>query len=175
MKWILIAAAALVALAAVVAIIGAMLPREHRASSSIVLHQPIDTVWTVVRNLAGATAWWPGMTVSERVADVNGKERWHQKGSGFDMMLEVTESSAPTRFVTLIVAAPGAAFGGTWTRELAAVDGGTRLTVTEDGWVANVIFRFVSRFIMGHHSTMDGFLGALGKQFGETVQPVHGP
>lgn len=25
----------------------------------------------------------------------------------------------------------------------------------EDGWVANPIFRFVSRFVIGHHATMD--------------------
>lgn len=175
MKWALIAAAVLVGLVAVIAVVGAFLPREHRANSTIVLKRPVDSVWSVIRDMAGATGWWPGLTLSERMPDVGGKERWHQKGSGFDMVVEITEAVAPTRMTTLIVSKPGDPFGGKWIYVLAPAEGGTRVTVTEDGWVSNVIFRFMSRFVMGHHTTIDTYLVALAKKFGEDVRPQHTP
>jgi hypothetical protein len=130
-------------------------------------------VWSTIRNLSAATTWWPDLTVSERLADVNGKERWHQKGARFDMVAEITEVVPPTRMTNLIVSQPGDPFGGRWIYLLAPAEGGTRVTVTEDGWVSNVIFRFMSRFVMGHYMTIDRYLVALGKKFGERVQPRH--
>ena len=47
--------------------------------------------------------------------------------------------------------------------ELAADGGGTRLTITEDGEVYNPLFRFVSRFIMGHTSSIDRYLADVQK------------
>ena len=44
------------------------------------------------------------------------------------------------------------------------------VTITEDGWVANPIFRFMSRLVIGHHATMDTLLKQVAKKFGE--QPV---
>ena len=47
------------------------------------------------------------------------------------------------------------------------------MTVTEQGWVANPLFRFLSRVVFGHYGTLDSYLTALGKRFGEDVMPVH--
>ena len=47
--------------------------------------------------------------------------------------------------------------------------------MAEDGEVYNPIFRFVSRFVMGHHATMDRYLRNLGRKFGGEQQPVHVP
>ena len=173
MKWVWIAAGVMVAIVAVVAVVGAMLPRDHKATSSILLKQPIDSVWSVIRNLGTAATWWPGLTLSERLPDVNGKERWHQKGGGFDMTAEISEDVPPTRMVNLIISKPGDPFGGKWIYQLAPESGGTRVTITEDGWVSNVIFRFMSRFVMGHYTTIDNYLAALAKKFGQDVKPVH--
>jgi hypothetical protein len=52
-------------------------------------------------------------------------------------------------------------FGGTWTYRSAPVPGGSQLTITEDGEVSNLVFRFVSRFVFGHYATIDGFLKNL--------------
>jgi len=51
--------------------------------------------------------------------------------------------------------------------------GGTKISVTEAGWIGNPIFRFLSRFVCGYYGTLDGYLKALGKRFGEAVQPAH--
>jgi uncharacterized protein YndB with AHSA1/START domain len=176
MKWLLVIGGVLLALVIIVFAVGAMLPRDHVAGSSVVLHQPADTVWRVVRDMAGVTAWWSDVTSSQRVADSAGREVWEQKlKNGFSMRLIVTDDAPPRRLVTTIDAPPDAPFGGTWTYEVSAAEGGARVAVTEAGYVNNPLFRFMSRFVFGHHATQDGYLKALGKHFGETVQPMHHP
>ena len=60
---------------------------------------------------------------------------------------------------------------GTWTYEFLPSAEGTRLRITENGEVPNVLFRFMSRFVVGHTGTMDAYLVAVGRKFGEDVQP----
>lgn len=50
--------------------------------------------------------------------------------------------------------------------------GGTEVSVTEDGWIANKFFRVVSK-VMGYYGTLDGYLKALGAKFGDQVRPEH--
>jgi len=173
MKWVLIVVAGLVGLIALMALVGAFLPRDHRATSTISVRQPPDSVWKTVRDLGGITAWWHEAQESVRLPDKDGHEAWRQKVGGFDMPLVVLESQPPRRLVTKIDSPPGAAFGGTWTYELTPESGGTRLSVTEAGWIANSIFRFMSRFLFGYYGSLDGYLKALGKKYGETVTPAH--
>jgi uncharacterized protein YndB with AHSA1/START domain len=143
----------------------------------VTLHQPPDSVWKVVRDFGGITAWWPEMKESVRLPDRDGHEVWRQKLSGFDMPIVIRESTPPRRLVTEIGADAGAAFGGMWTYELAPAPArdsvGTRISVTEAGWIGNPIFRFLSRFVFGYYGSLDAYLKALGKRFGETVQPTH--
>ena len=55
---------------------------------------------------------------------------------------------------------------------LEAQGNSTRVTVTEHGEVYNPIFRVVSKYIMGQTSTIDSYLTALGKKFGNDVTPA---
>jgi hypothetical protein len=64
------------------------------------------------------------------------------------------------RLVTRIVDR-GLPFGGSWTYELEPSGDGTRITITENGEVYNPVFRFVSRFVMGHTATIDTYLSSL--------------
>jgi hypothetical protein len=173
MKWVLIVIGGIVGLVALIALIGAFVPREHRGTSTVLLHQPPDSVWNAVRDLGGIPAWWPEIKESVRQPDQSGREVWRQKMSGFDVPLIVMESSPPRRLVTQIDTSAGGAFGGTWTYELTPDSGGTRIRVTEAGWIGNPIFRFLSRFVFGYYGSLDGYLEALGKRFGEEVRPVH--
>jgi hypothetical protein len=69
----------------------------------------------------------------------------------------VLERDPPHRLVTRVTEKEKN-FGGTWTVAIASTPSGADVTITEDGWVANPIFRFVSRFVIGHHATMDTLL-----------------
>lgn len=174
LKWVLTGVAVLVGLVAIVAVVGVLLPREHSATSSIVLGQPPDSVWPVVRDVGLLADWWPDVDRVERVEDPAGREVWRQHlRVGVPMAIVVTEDVPPTRFVTEIDAPDGAPFGGSWTYEVHAADGGTRVTITEDGWIANPFFRFMANLVFGVHGTMDSYLEALGHRFNEDVQPVH--
>ena len=163
---------ALVAVVAVVYGIGLALPREHRATSRITLQTPPDAVWPAVRNLDGLLGSWKELESAGRVADQDGKEVWQQKADGFEMKLIIEEATAPSRLVTRIDAPPDAPFGGTWTYELAPEGAGTRVTITEDGYVGNPIFRVMMK-AMGTHRTLDGFLTGLATKFGQHVTPEH--
>ena len=173
MKWVIIVVASLVGLIAVIALLGYLVPRDHRATSTVSVRQPLDSVWKVVRDIGGITSWWPAMKESTRMPDQDGREVWRQKMSGFDLPLIILESQPSARLVTKIDASAGAPFGGTWTYELTPDSGGTRISVTEAGWISNPVFRFLSRFVFGYYGSLDGYLKALGKRFGEEVKPVH--
>jgi uncharacterized protein YndB with AHSA1/START domain len=174
MKIVLMVLGVLIGLALVVLLVGAILPRDHIAGSSTVLRQPADSVWHTVRDMSGLPNWWTEVLSSRRVADSAGREVWEQKvKGGFEMRLIVTEDTPPHRMVMAIDAAPDAPFGGTWTYDVTPADGGTRVSVTEAGYVNNALYRFMSQFVMGHYATQDKYLRALGTRFGETVEPVH--
>ena len=82
--------------------------------------------------------------------------------------MELTESEPPTRLVTTILS-EGMPFGGRWIFEIEPAAAGATVTITEEGEVYSPVFRFVSRYLMGHHATMSLFLSDLGAQFGQNV------
>lgn len=174
LKWILTVGLGVVGLVAGVAIIGWMMPREHVASSAAVIQQPPERVWEAVRDLAAAESWWPDVERSERVDDERGREVYrHVQKSGYAMSLVVAEANPPSMLVTEIDATANAPFGGTWTYRIEPTDRGSRVTITEDGWIANPFFRFMANLVFGMHGTMDSYLEALGRRFGEAVTPLH--
>ena len=143
MKWALLVVAGLAALAAIVAIVGAALPRNHVASRTLTTRRPPDDVWKLVADPAFA-----------------------KDASGQDIPVETVESVPPRKLVTRI-ADPSLPFGGSWTFVIQPAPAGSTLTITEDGYVSNVIFRFVSKFVMGHHGSIDTYLRHVAKRFDE--------
>jgi hypothetical protein len=61
------------------------------------------------------------------------------------------------------------AFGGTWTFEVEPAADGCNVTITERGEVYNPFFRFMGRFVLGYSGTLNAYLQALARHFGETV------
>jgi hypothetical protein len=138
MRWIVIVVGGLVVLVLAVAIVGSMLPRNHVASRTLRVRRPPQETWTALAQAMAAS----------------------------DVPTDIVESDPPRRLVSKVKETEKM-FGGTWTVAIAPVESGSTLTITEDGWVGNPIFRFVSRFVMGHHATLDGMLKSVAKQFGE--------
>jgi hypothetical protein len=60
-------------------------------------------------------------------------------------------------------------YGGQWTYELEPQGLQTALRITEDGEIYNPVFRFVSRFVMGHTATIDNYLRALASRTGDSI------
>jgi len=88
------------------------------------------------------------------------------------MPYEITVYDPPKRLVTTI-ADDTLPFGGSWTYEIAPADGGSLLTVTENGEIYNPFFRFMARFIFGYHATMETYLKNLAKKFGEEITVIN--
>ena len=85
-----------------------------------------------------------------------------------DVPVRVERQEAPSLLVTRVV--EGQPFGGTWTYRIAPAPGGSQLTITEDGEVYNVIFRFMSRFVFGHYATLDAYLTNLQARLAEATR-----
>jgi hypothetical protein len=169
MKWILIPLAVMVGLALLITLVGALLPQEHVAARTVRLKPAPAAVWEVLVDHAGEPTWRKKLSRVERLPDRDGRAVWQEVEQGGDTLSFMTEESvAPRRLVRRIVG-DGLPFGGTWTIEVAPDGAGSTVTVTERGEVYNPIFRFVSRFIMGHTATIDGYLAALAQRFGETA------
>ena len=80
------------------------------------------------------------------------------------------QPEAPTRLVTRITD-KSLAFGGSWEYLVTGDGAGSRVQITEHGEVYNPVFRFVSRFIMGHSAPASAYLKALSARFGGDVTP----
>jgi Polyketide cyclase / dehydrase and lipid transport len=150
MKWLLFGVLAVVFVAGVIVVIGAALPKAHVASRKIVVHAAPHDVFALV---AGPSNW-RGFKY-ELLAE--SPLRWRETDtSGDTITYERVETSEPKRIVNRI-ADPKLPFGGSWTYEIAPSGSGTELTITENGEVYNPLFRFVSRFIMGHTATIEKY------------------
>ncbi len=172
MKWVLIAVAVIVALVVLVAIIGALMPRGHVASSMARFRRPPEAVWAVITDFAAAPSWRPELKGVERGPDRNGHPVWVETSNHGRMPMEVEVFEPPRRMVTRI-ADDKLPFGGSWTFEVTPDADGCTLCITEDGEIYNVIFRFLSRTVFSHHATMDNYLRNLGKKLEEAVTPTH--
>ena len=163
MRWILYLALVLASAAALVAIVGAMLPRQHTASRTTRVALPPEALYALLSDVSRYPTWRAGLKRLERVPDKNGMPAWIEDAGGMTIPMRFERMEPPSLLVARIdsTALP---FGGTWTYRIAPAPGGSDLTITEDGEVDNVIFRFMSRFVFGHHATMDAFIGGLQAQ-----------
>jgi len=163
MKWLWIAGGVLVLLVLLVAAVGAMLPQSHRATRRARFRQPPEAVFAV---LSGPPDWRAGVKAYGNSAD---GRWWEEDSHGKKITYELVENRPPVRRA-IRIADRNLPFGGTWTFDIAPESGGSTLRITEDGEIYNVIFRFVSRFVLGYTASIESHFRDLGRKFGETVQ-----
>jgi len=133
----------LILIVVVISVVGRSLPVGHMASRTVTFRRPPEEVWAAINDPALMSA----------------------RGVG-DAKFETMESVPPKLLVRRVVGEKD--FGGTWTCEIAPAAGGSSLTITENGEIYNAFFRFVSRYVIGYHRTIDGTMAALRKRFGES-------
>ena len=160
MRWLLIVVGTLAALVVVVVAVGYSLPVKHIATRSTEVGVPVERVWATITDVASAPLWRKDLKSVEVVRQGAGGPVWREVSGDGTITYETVEKTAPRRLVTRI-SDKSLPFGGSWTYELIPTPGGTRITIREDGEVYNPVFRFVSRYVMGHHSTIDKYLASL--------------
>jgi uncharacterized protein YndB with AHSA1/START domain len=156
----------LVLLAGVMALIGSLLPKTHDVSRSIVLRKSPQDVYAVVRDFASMPKWRADVKQVDVEATQGGPVYFREVGKHDTVNYELIEDVPAERMVTKI-RDTNLGYGGKWTYRFVPENGGTRVTITEDGEVSNVLFRFMSRFVFGQTSTIDSYLTSLAKHFGE--------
>lgn len=166
MKWIFIVGGSLVALVALIALIGAMLPRDHVATVSARIPAKADDVWTAITTPTAFPEWRSDVKRVEMLPATAPGLSWREHGSNGTITFAVEAWEPPRRFVGRI-ADTGLPFGGSWEYRIEP-EGPTasRVTITERGSIYNPIFRFVSRFIIGYTGTMKTYVKALARRFG---------
>ena len=170
MRWILIVVAVLLVLVLAVVAIGYSLPVRHVAAVSAVIPAPPESVWAAITDPESYPKWRPGVSRVERFPSSNGRFSWRETTD--DGVIEYTgEVREPTRHFVARIASTGLPFGGAWDYELAPSGTGTRVTITERGEVYNPVFRFASRFVLGHTRTLTDYMKALGRRFGSEATP----
>jgi hypothetical protein len=165
MKWLLIVVGVLVLIVAGMAATGAMLPRNHVASRTAQLSASPESLWSIVTDVSNYPAWRSEVDSVERLATPG--LSWREVSGGDRITFEAVTMDAPSHFVAHI-ADKGLPFGGTWDYRIEPSGTGSRITITENGEVYNPIFRFVSKYFMGHTATIDKYLTALSRRTGDS-------
>lgn len=158
MRWILFLFVGLLAVVAVVALVGVLLPQRHVATRSQTFTQPAERVFAAISDVRRYPEWRPG--VREVTVLAEQPLRWREDGSNGKIEFELAESVPPRRQRVVIVS-DDLAFGGNWEYTLEPTASGARLTLTENGEVYNPIFRFMARFVFGYEKTLTDYLAAL--------------
>jgi hypothetical protein len=153
-------------LVGIMALIGSQLPKNHVASRSIFLRKSPQDVYAVIRDFASTPKWRAGVKQVDVDGSPDGRVYFREVAKHGTVNYELIDDVPGQRMATKI-RDTDLGFGGQWTYTLVAQNGGTRVTIREDGEVSNVLFRFMSRYIFGQTSTIDSYLTSLASHFGE--------
>lgn len=157
--WILLIVAVPVGLIVLMAGIGLLLPKAHVVSRSATYLCSSSELFRIITDFRSMPTWRSGL---REVRPREGGEGWVEVNKMGELPLEMIENVPDQKLVMKI--APGLKFGGTWTYELVPREGRCTLTITERGEVYNPIFRFLSRFVIGHSANIEQYHRDLAKR-----------
>ncbi len=166
MKWILWIFVTRAGFLILIVLIGWLLPRDHVATRQGRYRQPPEAIWTAITDVDAMPSWRQGLKSVKRLPDKNGLPAHIEVTNSGEIPMETVEMIPPRRLVGRI-ADPNLPFGGTWTFEVTPTAEGGALRITENGYVTNPVFRFLSRFVFGYTGTIEIYLKSLAKKFGE--------
>src|SRR6266852_2207824 len=166
MKWILWIFVTRAGFLILIVLIGWLLPRDHVATRQGRYRQPPEAIWTAITDVDAMPSWRQGLKSVKRLPDKNGLPAHIEVTNSGEIPMETVEMIPPRRLVGRI-ADPNLPFGGTWTFEVTPTAEGGALRITENGYVTNSVFRFLSRFVFGYTGTIEIYLKSLAKKFGE--------
>lgn len=128
---------------------------------SLEVSAPPAEVLAAITGYGEYPQWRPDVQKVEIAGDVV------TETTGFGSISYRVLEKSERRYVTEIVAdAQTAPFGGTWTYEFEpAAKGGTRVRITERGFVNPAVMRILSKYVFGHETTLKKFAADLERRF----------
>lgn len=166
MKWILWIFLALAAVLVLMILVGWLLPKDHSATRQSHYRQQPEAIWKAITDVDAMPSWREGLKSVKHLPEKNGLPAHLEVTSMGEIPMETMEMTPPRKLVARI-ADPKLPFGGTWTFEITPTAEGSTLRITENGYVTNPVFRFLSRFVFRYTGTMETYLKSLSKKFGE--------
>ena len=123
---------------------GMILPVEHQTTATAFFGRPPETIWRVLTDLDGMPLWRSDLTTLERLPAQDGRTVWREVTRRGTRVIEFSWAEPPHRLVMQGTSAgrPGYPMR---TFDLASVERGTRLTVTERAEVSNPLRRVLVR------------------------------
>jgi uncharacterized protein YndB with AHSA1/START domain len=173
MRYVLLTLAAVVALIVVVVLVGWMLPVAHRSTREATFKAAPADLFKLITDVQKAPEWRSSVKEVQVLPSVGGHAQFREIGKNGSILFQV-DSIEPDRLLVTRIADRSLPFGGKWTYELVPRGDSTTLRITEDGEVYNPVFRFVSRFIMGHTATIDEYLRDVRNRVAPSVVEGHG-
>jgi len=169
MKILLIVAGCILLVIVCVVVIGLLLPKAHVASRAASYKATPERLFALI---AGPQNWRPDVLRYEDVSDPAGRRLARETTRNGETITYELMDSKPPASVKRRIATENLPYSGTWTYALQSKGDVTIVRITENGEVSNPVFRFVSRFVIGHTGAMDAYLRALGKATEQEVQPT---
>ena len=165
-RYSVMAVTGLVVLIVMVLLVGSYLPVKHEVTREATYRATPAQLFALIRNVDDYPSWQKSVSKVEVLPDVDGKPRARETNSGQAITYELSDIVPNQRMVSRI-ADDNLPFGGSWTYEVISgqATDATTLRITENGEVYNPVFRFVSRFVMGHSATIDKYLEAVATRY----------
>jgi hypothetical protein len=157
MKFFLLALGLLFLLIAAIVVIGALLPKHHIVQRSALVNATPEQVF---RLISGPQQWRTDLNQYKFYDEAGHHMLKETDKHGQTITYEVVESQPPT-LLRRTIADKNLPFGGSWTWDIQPQSAGCSVNITEEGDVYNPVFRFVSRFVIGHTRTIDNYLAML--------------
>jgi hypothetical protein len=157
MKWFLLIIGILAFLLLVVLVIGYLLPVKHMASIRVSVNAAPDAVWKRITDIKEYPSWRKDLVSVQAISDTE----WIEVDKDKQRLPMKIMALEPKRRMVSQINDRNLPFGGTWEFILEPRGNTTEVSITENGEVYNPIFRFVSKFIMGHTATLKKYAGYL--------------
>lgn len=160
MKWVLIIVGIIICLIAIIYIIGMLLPVKHSATIRDTVSANVDEVWNRLTDVSKFSTWRKNINS----ITVTNDSEWIEVSGNDKIPMRFKEKVEGKRLVGAINS-KDLPFGGEWLFELQPEGNHTLVTITENGEVYNPIFRFMSKFVMGHEATLKKYMSDLKASF----------
>jgi len=158
----------IVAVLAVVFVVGYRLPEQHTATRDRIFSATPERIFKEIATVSAYPKWRSGVQGVQMLPDSQGMTHFTEQDMTGDVAY-VFEHVVPNRQLVLTISDTKLPYSGSWTFDLTPVSGGTQVSITEEGAVHNPIFRFMSRYVYGHFKTIDGYLADLDKRLGNSL------
>jgi hypothetical protein len=156
MRWLILIVLSLLTLFGVMYLIGSFLPVGHVSTVKRKLPVTPMQLWNLLVDYQNYKSWRSDL---KSVTPINHK-RWKEESKHGDIIYE-HEVVEEHKVLVSRIASEDLPFGGYWTFQLNETADGTELLITENGQVYNPFFRFMSKFLFGHDSTLQQYMDDL--------------